>query len=88
MSTKYPDASGINNMDYSNFFFKGYAIHQGNPNMMSHGCIHLSKKSAEIVFNNTEIGTPVIITRQNFLPLISIKEKRWLYPKLFLKEQR
>lgn len=79
MSTKYPDAGGTNNMNYSNFFKGGYALHQGNPNMTSHGCVHISKKYAKILFNNTEIGTPVVVTRHNYIPFVSLTERRWLY---------
>ncbi len=79
MSTKYPDESGINNMDYSNFFLRGYALHQGSINHMSHGCIHISKKYSKILFDNSPIGTPVIVTRDNYISLLSDKEKVYLF---------
>jgi lipoprotein-anchoring transpeptidase ErfK/SrfK len=51
MSKKYPDPSGINNMDYSIFFTKqGHAIHKGSVNWMSHGCIHIDPKDIPALF--------------------------------------
>ena len=71
MSTVYPDESGINNMDYSLFFTKsGIAIHQGNPNMMSHGCIHVSKRHAIKLYNWSDNGMEIIVTRDKFINII------------------
>lgn len=71
MSSIYPDESGINNMDYSLFFTKdGIAIHQGNPNMMSHGCIHVSKLNADKLFEWADNGMEIIVTRDKFINII------------------
>ena len=71
MSSVYPDESGINNMDYSLFFTKdGIAIHQGNPNMMSHGCIHVSKLNADKLFEWADNGMEIIVTRDKFINII------------------
>ncbi len=67
MSTKYPDESGINNMDFSMFFFKGFAIHLGNINAMSHGCIHVDRPSVQSLFKWANNGTTVIVTRDNYM---------------------
>ncbi len=74
MSTKYPEPSGINNMNYSMFFKGGYAIHQGNPYGLSHGCIHLSKKDAKRVFETSKHGITVIITRSSYIPFLTENE--------------
>jgi len=79
MSKKHPDPSGRNNMNYSMFFTGGFALHQGNPNYMSHGCIHLSSWDARTVFKYADMGTPVVVTRDNYLPHLEAKEKQWLF---------
>jgi len=62
MSKAHPEASGINNMDFSLWFTqRGHAIHMGNDDAMSHGCIHVGPKGAESMFNwakkdKTKIG--------------------------------
>ena len=78
MSTKYPDPSGLNNMNYSLFFHKGFALHQGNPNYMSHGCVHLSKKDAQMMFRYLKKGDTVIITRDSYIKFLSKIEKQYL----------
>ncbi len=70
MSKSYPEASGINNMDFSLWFTQqGHAIHMGNDDAMSHGCIHVGPKGAESMFNwATKNKTKVVITREHFMP--------------------
>jgi len=70
MSTKYPDViSGRNNMDYSLFFtWQGHALHLGNINSMSHGCVHVYYGKIEGLFKWGQIGMPVIVTRNRYLP--------------------
>ncbi len=63
MSTKYPEASGINNMDYSLFFLNGFALHQGNPRQKSHGCIHVGRDVAPKLYADARHGMRVIVTR-------------------------
>lgn len=67
MSTKYPDPSGINNMDFSMFFTpQGHALHLGNVNAMSHGCIHVSSHKIQGLFNWGKINIPVVVMRGNY----------------------
>jgi len=67
MSTKYPDPSGINNMDYSMFFTpQGHALHKGNVNAMSHGCIHVNTFTIQELFYNLDVGTPVVVIRGQY----------------------
>ncbi len=79
MSTKYPEESGINNMDYSMFFDGGIALHQGNPKGLSHGCIHLKKRDARILFKHTTYGTNVIVTRESYIPFLSHEEINYIF---------
>jgi hypothetical protein len=50
-------------MPYAMFFRGGYAMHQGYvpPYAASHGCIRIPKEMADIFFNNTPVGTPVVV---------------------------
>ena len=79
MSTKYPEPSGINNMNYSMFFNGGIAMHQGSVNHLSHGCVHLRKDDAKKLFNNTGVGTPVIITRESYIPFLSDADYHYVF---------
>jgi lipoprotein-anchoring transpeptidase ErfK/SrfK len=69
MSTKYPEPSGINNMDYSLFFTpQGHALHLGNVNAMSHGCIHVRPFMIQELFYQLDAGTPVIVMKGYYSP--------------------
>ncbi len=70
MSTKYPDPSGVNNMDYSIFFtHQGHALHKGSVDWMSHGCIHIDPKDIPTLFRWAKPGrTKVIVTRHSYMP--------------------
>lgn len=71
MSKSHPEASGINNMDFSLWFTQqGHAIHMGNDDGMSHGCIHVGKKGASTMFKWAKKGTKVVVTREHFLPFV------------------
>ena len=72
MSKAHPEASGINNMDFSLWFtHQGHAIHMGNDNSMSHGCIHVGKTGAKTMFNwATKNRTKVVVTREHYLPFV------------------
>jgi hypothetical protein len=50
-------------MPYAMFFRGGYAMHQGYvpPYAASHGCIRLPHGMADIFFDNSPLGTPVIV---------------------------
>jgi lipoprotein-anchoring transpeptidase ErfK/SrfK len=71
MSKDHPDPSGINNMDYSIFFTRyGHALHKGNVDWMSHGCIHISPKDIPTLFHWAKPHhTKVIITRNTYMPM-------------------
>ncbi len=75
MSTKYPEDSGVNNMNFSLFFKGGFAIHKGNPRMSSHGCVHVAGYEANILYTDSYSGIPVVITRVKSIPK-SIEEYR------------
>ncbi len=53
-------------MPFAMFFRGGYAMHQGYvpPYAASHGCIRLPAEMAEIFFNATPLGTPVIVRQE------------------------
>jgi len=72
MSKAHPDPRGINNMDFSLWFtHQGHAIHMGNDNAMSHGCIHVGEKGATTMFNWAQKDrTKVVITREHYLPFV------------------
>jgi L,D-transpeptidase catalytic domain len=50
-------------MPYAMFFRGGYAMHQGYvpPYAASHGCIRLPQGMADIFFDNSPLGTPVVV---------------------------
>jgi hypothetical protein len=71
MSKAHPDPSGKNNMDFSLFFTnQGHALHMGNTNAMSHGCIHVGEKGAATMFKWAKHGTTVVVTREHYLPYV------------------
>ncbi len=71
MSKAHPNPKGVNNMDFSLFFTnRGHAIHMGNTNAMSHGCIHVGKKGANTMFNWATHKTKVVVTREHYLPFV------------------
>jgi hypothetical protein len=47
-SSEFP---GKDNMDFSLFYHGGEALHQGNPAVQSHGCIHVPAPHAEELFD-------------------------------------
>lgn len=49
-------------MPYSVYFTNnGHAFHQGDPNVMSHGCIHLASPHAANFFNALKVGDRIYI---------------------------
>ena len=67
-SATYVSTSGPN-MNRTLFFQKepgGYAIHCGDPNILSHGCIHVEDSIQEKIYDFVNVGCPVSIT-QNIL---------------------
>ena len=70
-SEENPSSSGRNNMDLSLWFtYRGHAIHLGNPNAPSHGCIHVGRKGARALFDWANIETKIVITRERYLPFV------------------
>lgn len=61
-SSKYNNAA----MPDSQFFFGGCALHAGGlPGYpSSHGCVHLPRKFADLLFSITHHGTPVVVTNE------------------------
>jgi hypothetical protein len=71
MSKAHPDPSGVNNMDFSLFFTnQGHALHMGNTNAMSHGCIHVGERGASAMFKWATPATKVVVTREHYLPYV------------------
>jgi hypothetical protein len=61
-SSEFP---GKDNMDFSLFYHEGEALHQGDPSIQSHGCIHVPAPHAEQLFDwagSTDIWVIVIGT--------------------------
>lgn len=72
MSTKYPDPSGINNMDNMlNITDDGIALHKGSVGHLSHGCIHIEPNKSRKLFNMSFKDIPVIITNNSYREFIS-----------------
>ena len=71
MSKQNPSASGRNNMNLSLWFtYRGHAIHLGNPNKASHGCVHVGRKGAQALFDWANLETKIVITRERYLPFV------------------
>ncbi len=69
MSNRYPDESGVNNMDYMMKFTRwGHALHKGSTDWMSHGCIHVDPNQVATLFRWVRLGMPVVITRHSYMP--------------------
>lgn len=67
-SSLYPEADGSNNMDYSLFFTNwGHAIHKGNINQTSHGCIHVDQADIQVLYKWANVGMPVLMTRHRYM---------------------
>ncbi len=60
-SKTYPSENGGYNMKRAQFFHKGFAIHNGNVNSYSHGCVRTQMKNADWLYNWGEIGTRLIV---------------------------
>lgn len=70
-SSEYQSSSGRNNMDLSLWFtYRGHAIHLGNPNAPSHGCIHVGRKNAQALFDWADTDTKIVITRERYLNFV------------------
>ena len=77
MSNRYPDESGVNNMDYMMKFTKwGHALHKGSTDWMSHGCIHIDPNQVATLFRWVRMGMPVLITRHSYMPFARPDLKR------------
>lgn len=69
MSTAYPDASGINNMNHMmKFTSSGHALHEGSVDWMSHGCVHIDPKDVPAIYKWSTFKTKVVITRHTYMP--------------------
>jgi len=83
-SKKYPEADGSNNMDYSLFFTNwGHALHKGNINSTSHGCIHVQEKDIRRLFRWAPPGTPVLVSRHKYIQFARPDLKR-----IYLSEKK
>ncbi|WP_457605688.1 L,D-transpeptidase [Nitratifractor sp.] len=79
MSKRYPEPSGINNMDYSIFFtHQGHALHKGSVDWMSHGCIHIDPRDIPTLFRWAKPGrTRIVVTRHSYMPFARSDLKRF-----------
>ncbi len=69
MSTLYPEASGVNNMNYMmKFTNAGHALHEGSVKWMSHGCIHIDPKDVPVIYKWSNFKTKIVITRHSYMP--------------------
>ena len=67
MSKAHPSDDGVNNMDFELLFTQdGQALHLGNTNGMSHGCIHVGEEDINALFEWAKVGMPVVIMRGNY----------------------
>ena len=81
-SKEYPEEDGSNNMDYSLFFTKwGHALHKGNINSTSHGCIHVKHEDIQVLFKWAKVGTPILMTRHRYMHFAR-QDLRRIYGKL------
>jgi len=60
-SKKYPSTDGGNNMNFAMFYDRGFALHTGNIDKHSHGCVRTQKHNAEWLYEWAPHGTNVII---------------------------
>ncbi len=61
-SKKYPsDVKGQYNMKRAMFFHNGFAIHHGNVNGLSHGCVRTQMSNADWLYDWSPIGTRIIV---------------------------
>lgn len=69
MSTRYPDETGVNNMDFMMKFTQyGHALHKGSVDWMSHGCIHIDERDVVRLYPWTTYKTRVVVTRHSYMP--------------------
>lgn len=67
MSKTHPDPNGINNMDFElQFTQDGQALHLGNTQAMSHGCIHVGRQDISALFKWARVGMPVVVMRGHY----------------------
>jgi lipoprotein-anchoring transpeptidase ErfK/SrfK len=60
-SKKYPSTNGGRNMDYAMFYNDGFAMHKGNINKLSHGCVRTHTTQAQWLYDWAPHGTRIII---------------------------
>ena len=67
-SKEFPEEDGSNNMDFSLFFtWKGHALHKGNIEKTSHGCIHVDHADIQMLYKWANLHMPVLITRHRYM---------------------
>ena len=68
-SKEFPEEDGSNNMDYSLFFtYRGHALHKGNIDKTSHGCIHVDHADIQMLYKWAGLHMPVLVTRHRYMP--------------------
>ena len=67
-SKEFPEEDGSNNMDYSLFFtWKGHALHKGNIEKTSHGCVHVNHADIQMLYKWAKLHMPVLVTRHHYM---------------------
>ncbi len=72
MSTVYPAYNGINNMNRSLYFTNsGHAVHQGNPNASSHGCVHVGSRNMKSLWDwSTGRNITIVVIRDSYIDFV------------------
>ena len=76
-SKEFPEEDGSNNMDYSLFFtYNGHALHKGDIDQTSHGCIHVNDFDIRRLYKWAGLHTPVLVTRHRYMTYARTDLKR------------
>ena len=68
-SKKYPSAPGqSNNMNNAMFFNNGIAMHRGNINGLSHGCVRTQEYQSEWLYEWSPHGTRIVVKDMSEIP--------------------
>ena len=79
MSATHPDPLGVNNMDFEILFTNdGQALHLGNVNGMSHGCIHVGKKDISTMFKWIDTNSKIVIMRGRYIKFLNEEIKSFV----------
>lgn len=78
MSATHPDKSGINNMDFEILFTQdGQALHLGNVQGMSHGCVHVGRKDIEAMFKWIDTKSKIVVLRGRYVQFLNAEIRQF-----------